>query len=126
MTKNNILRSWKNVLPTNPLLVNDSVTQWPEEDEFLDSISMVCDLQSNQFDCESLQMKHEDVLKWIMIADLSVEEVMSQDESTDDNCIEEPVPAAQPFTVSCEDAMSAAMTLLCCSEERGVGVEHII
>lgn len=134
VTKNNILRSWKNVWPTNPLLVNDSASQRPEEDEFLDSISMVCDLQSNQFDRESLQMKHEDVLKWIMIAELDadlsdqdiVEEVMSQGENTDDNCIEEPVPASQPFTVSCEDAMSAATTLLRWSEERGVGMEHIV
>lgn len=133
VTPNNILRSWKNVWPANPLL-KDLVTEQPENnDDFLDSISMVCEMQTKQFDCESLQMKHEDMVQWLMSAELDadlsdqeiVDEVTSQGESTDDN-IEEAVPAAQAFTVSCDDAMSAATTLLRWAEERGVGMEHVI
>lgn len=102
------------------LLLNDSVTEQSKEGEFLDSITLVCEIQTNQFNRENLKVKHKYMVRWLMIAELEadlsnqeiVDEVLPQSETTD-SYIEETVPAAQVLTVSCDDMLSAATTLLC-------------
>lgn len=133
VSKSNILKSWKNVWPKHPLIEVEK--DEPEADEdYLDTLSTACSFINTKLNSNE-GLPREDLMKWLMEADMNadlsddeiVEEMMtnSADDETRGDEIEE-AASSSSFTVSCDDAVSAAATLIRYCQERDAEMDTIV
>lgn len=135
VSKLNIIKSWKNVWPTHPLIIENETEDETEYDTaYLDSLSTTCTF-INKKSTENEGIPREDLIKWLMDADLNadlnddeiVEEINTPDSGkTDGDENEVDASCSTPYKVNCDEAFTAAATLMTYCQERGVEMETII
>lgn len=118
-----LIKAWKNVWPENPLLHQDDGNNEAQDNNEVEEDTLVlCENVNAAQECS------EELRRWIrednLNADLTDEEILQELLSSEDDEIEEAVEAKH--TISSDEAMSAANTLIRWCEERELDCNSIL
>ena len=134
MPCSNLIRSWRNVWPENPLLPNkknkDNRNQREDEiyqlsNNVVEDTLKLCD-NINTIPQESSEELRRQVLDDNLGADLTDEEIVQEMTSdTQDDIFKEAVETTY-YTVTCNEAMLAASTLIRWCEKHELDVNNVL